>query len=466
MKSKTVKLFIGLLMLFVMILNVGLAADAEILYLGSKTPYPYQNVEYTAAPAGYEPGFIYLAGRHGSRNLSGFKYDKTWMELLNEAEKDGQLTEKGKTLKVEIQKISDFEKERYALLTSLGKKELYNIGVRCGQNFKALFATGRPLFADATVVDRTQESRDGFLDGLKSTGYKGEITKTFYKQNRDPYLRPYDIAQKYIKYDSKGKWNDECDQYGKEKLGFMAERICTQFFTKAFYDRLDAGEFKFVDLKKKTIIKNGSTAVQALYELYIIGPSLVDEGLTGIDIGKYFTTEELKINERIQVTEEYCSQGPGLVGYGNISTNIMAPLVKRMINEVDLSLAMKNNLVGVFSFAHAETQIPLTCFLEIGDSYIQYKTVAEAVEKWNTADFGPMGGNIQWIVYKAKGKEPLIKMLLNEKEVAFAKALTPVSGPYYKWADVRAYYGKKVEDLGISLKSSIYDNIQSLYERF
>ena len=246
----------------------------------------------------------------------------------------------------------------------------------------------------------------------------------------------------------------------------MSERICTQFFTKEFYDKLQSKAFKLVDLKKKTIIKDGPSAVQALYELYIIGPSLVDEGLKGVDIGKYFTTEELQANERIQVAGEYCSQGPGLEGNKNISTNYMAPLVKRMINEVDLSLAKKNKLVGVFSFAHAETQIPLVAFLEIGNSNVHYKTIAEAVTKWNTADFGPMGGNIQWIIYTAKGKEPLVKMLLLEKEVAFAAAIKPVSGMYYKWADVKAYYAKKVEGLGIALNSSIYDNISSLMNQF
>jgi multiple inositol-polyphosphate phosphatase/2,3-bisphosphoglycerate 3-phosphatase len=463
---KKTRLFIGLLLTLTLIFTLGLAAAGENLYLGSKTPYPYGKVSYTVAPVGYEPVFIYFAGRHGSRNLSGFKYDKTWLELLTAAEKTGQITQLGKTLKADIQKITDFEQGRYALLTSLGKKELYNIGVRTGENFKALFATGKPILADATVVDRAQESRDHFLEGLKSTGYQGRITSIFYKQDRDPYLRPYDIAQKYIAYKKKGKWIKEVEKFAEnDSAKAMAQRICRQFFSQSFYDRLQAGEFELRDLKKKTIIKNAATAAAALYELYIIGPSLKDEGLADVEMSKYFKPEELQMFERIQVAKEYNSQGPGAAEANNISTNIMAPLVKRMIAEVDTAIA-KNDKIGVFSFAHAETQIPLVCFLEIKDSNIHYATVEEAVQKWNTADFGPMAGNIQWIVYTAEGKEPLVKMLLLEKEVAFAQAIKPVSGFYYKWADVKAYYGKKVTDLGISLESSIYDNIQSLFERF
>jgi multiple inositol-polyphosphate phosphatase / 2,3-bisphosphoglycerate 3-phosphatase len=460
------KAFFVLSLLCLVFSGTGIVRAEDTLFLGSKTPYPVTGTAYTSAPAGYEPAFIYFAGRHGSRNLSGFKYDKTWLDLLGEAEKAGQITNMGKFLKTEIQKIADFEKDRYGLLTTLGKKELYNIGKRTGENFKTLFQSGKPLLADATYVDRSQESRDGFLDGLKSTGYAGEITSTFYKLERDPYLRPYDIAQKYLTYNSKGKWIAEVEAFSQNDAAkAMAKRICLQFVYPAFLDKLEAGKFNFVDTKKKTIINNAITAASSLYELYIIGPSLRDEGLADVDMRKYFLDEELQMMERIQVAKEFNSQGPGMPESNGISVNIMAPLVKRMIVEVDSALA-SGDKVGVFSFAHAETQIPLVAFLEIEGSCTPYASMAEAVKNWNTADFGPMGGNIQWIVYTAPGKEPLVKMTLLEKETAFPKALIPVSGFYYRWADVRSYYAKKVEGLGIKLTSSIYDNIQSMFERF
>jgi len=456
----------GFMLVLVMICSVGLAAAAESTYQGSKSPYPYEKTEYTAAPAGYQPAFIYVAGRHGSRNLSGFKYDKAWSDLLTEAEKNGQLTEMGKALKADVQKVIEFEQGKYGELTIMGKRELFEIGKRSGQNFKSLYATNKPIFADATYVIRAQQSRDGFLEGLKTAGYKGEITSIFYEENKDPYLRPYDIATKYLAYESKGQWNKDVSNFSKnETAKAMAQKIMLQLVSPEFLARLDAGELKFTDAKNKTVIKNAATAISALYELYIIGPSLREDGLKDVDFKKYFNNETLQMFERIQVAKEYHAQGPGAPDANNVSTNIMAPLVKRMIVEVDTALAKKDK-IGVFSFAHAETQLPLVCFLEIGVSNIQYATTEEAVQNWNTADFGPMAGNIQWIVYTAKGKEPLVKMLLLEKEVGFAKALKPISGPYYKWADVKGYYTKKVERLGIPLNSSIDDNIQSLIEKF
>lgn len=459
------RILLGFMIVLVMICNACFAAT-ERLYLGSKTPYPYEQTEYTTPPAGYQPAFIYIAGRHGSRNLSSYKYDKAWFDLLTEAEKTGQITEMGKTLKAEVQKIIEFEKDKYGDLSTMGKRELFEIGKRSGENFKSLYATNKPIIADATYVTRAQQSRDGFLEGLKSTGYKGEITISFYEQGRDPYLRPYDIATNYLAYESNGQWNKDVEIFAKnETAKAMSERIFLQLVSPEFLARLDSGELKFTDTKNKTVIKNAATAISALYELYVIGPSLREDGLKDINMRKYFTNAELEMFERIQVAKEYHAQGPGAPDSNNVSTNIMAPLVKRMIVEVDTALAKKDK-IGVFSFSHAETQIPLVCFLEVGNSHIQYATTEEAVQKWNTADFGPMAGNVQWIVYTAKGKEPLVKMLLLEKEVPFAKALKPFQGTYYKWADVKAYYTKKVENLGITTESSIDDNMRSLIEKF
>ena len=47
----------------------------------------------------------------------------------------------------------------------------------------------------------------------------------------------------------------------------------------------------------------------------------------------------------------------------------------------------------------------------------------------------PMGANLQLIFYKKTGKPVLVKALVNEREATLP--LEPVSGPYYKWEDVK-----------------------------
>ena len=47
----------------------------------------------------------------------------------------------------------------------------------------------------------------------------------------------------------------------------------------------------------------------------------------------------------------------------------------------------------------------------------------------------PMASNIQMVLYRNDSGECLGKVLYNEHEVRL-KGLKPVSGPYYRWADV------------------------------
>ncbi|WP_020612748.1 histidine-type phosphatase [Sediminispirochaeta bajacaliforniensis] len=438
------------------------------LFLGSKSPYPVPtNLVYTEAPAGYEASFLYVLHRHGSRNLSGFKYDKAWLELLDAARKDGQLTEAGTMLYGEIKQIADYEIGKYGLLTNLGKDELFGIGKRAGENFSDLFCTGSPLFADATYKERTQESRDSFLAGLVASGYHGEIDKTFYEKKKDPYLRPMDLAKKYSDYFDNGLWHETIKKYQNcDAVRLMAERVCSQFFGTRFLRKLDRGEMEFYDEKGKVIIDSTATASSALYELYIILPALREDGFADINLKKYFQDDELQMFETIQNAKSFYTYGSGDPASENISLNIMAPLAKHMINAIDESLDGSSPYLAVCSFAHAETLVPLVGFLDIENAGKAYDSVEEAVKNWNTAYYGPMGGNLQLVVYRSPGKEALIKVLLNERESRFSEEISPSQGPYYRWSEIRQYYLKKVEALGIVPNSSVEDDIFNLKNNF
>ena len=60
-----------------------------------------------------------------------------------------------------------------------------------------------------------------------------------------------------------------------------------------------------------------------------------------------------------------------------------------------------------------------------------------------------MGSNIQFIFYRPqinKACDPdkiLVKALLNEREISLP--VTPVTGNYYRWTDLRDYYQKKLD---------------------
>ena len=55
-----------------------------------------------------------------------------------------------------------------------------------------------------------------------------------------------------------------------------------------------------------------------------------------------------------------------------------------------------------------------------------------------------MATNCQMIFYKDKKGEVLTKVLYNEKEVTL-EGIQPVSGPYYKWEDLKAHFQSLIE---------------------
>ena len=51
-----------------------------------------------------------------------------------------------------------------------------------------------------------------------------------------------------------------------------------------------------------------------------------------------------------------------------------------------------------------------------------------------------MATNLQWIFYRNKAGEVLVKILLNEEEIALPSDINSDMAPYYRWEDVRTFY--------------------------
>ncbi|WP_340398228.1 histidine-type phosphatase [Paenibacillus sp. FSL H8-0079] len=441
---------------------VGQKMNDEQGYRGTKTPYPFKETSYTEVPDGYEPVFINFVGRHGSRHLSSSKYDKTLFELLDIAAKDGQITNLGKELMKEIGKLMVVEKDHYGLLSTTGGEELKGIGARVGQNFKELFTSDKKVIAQATFKDRTPQSRDQFIDGLKESlgDNKVDILASAFEEEKDPYLRPYDLATKYNEYAEDGEWVKLYEEYVTQSTGTRyAKEMLLQFFSEDFYQRLNAGEFELKDEKGKVKLSNPTEAASNLYELYIISSNIKGEG--DFEFGRYFTANQLKWYESIDNINDFYEKGPSLTST-DLPQNIIAPLVKELIVSTDQSIQQKDT-AGIFRFAHAETIIPLSSFLDISGANVSIDKPQDVTQNWNGSVISPMGANIQWILY-SNGKDVLVKMLRNEEEIAFP--IETKTYPYYKWDDVKAYYQNKLQKVGVSLDSSLEDNIELLQKKF
>jgi hypothetical protein len=131
-------------------------------------------------------------------------------------------------------------------------------------------------------------------------------------------------------------------------------------------------------------------------------------------------------------------KGPSLLCDG-ISFMVSLPLLRNFIETSEEGV--KTGVYGAYlRFAHAETLMPFAALLGIPEASHKTCDVADICEVWRDYEVSPMAANLIWVFYKNSSGDYILKMLLNGKEVAFP-VMTDMF-PYYRWEDIRAYYGQ------------------------
>jgi hypothetical protein len=117
---------------------------------------------------------------------------------------------------------------------------------------------------------------------------------------------------------------------------------------------------------------------------------------------------------------------------------VSTPLLEKMIEDAEQKVAEGKEAVTL-RFGHDGNIMGLLNTMRI-PGWCEKVDNYEDIEKyWN--DFNiPMGCNIQWVFYRNKGGQVLVKMLLNEEEIALPAEIDSSLAPYYRWEDVRKYY--------------------------
>jgi hypothetical protein len=128
---------------------------------------------------------------------------------------------------------------------------------------------------------------------------------------------------------------------------------------------------------------------------------------------------------------------------GSIMPFSQSNLLKNIIQTADTVTQVQATL----RFGHEVCVMPLACLLELGSCGAKVENLEELDRLWRNYNIFPMACNVQLIFYrpkKGKNGDILVKALLNEREQTLP--VQTDSYPYYRWADLRAYYLKKLQD--------------------
>lgn len=382
-------------------------------------PYPEKPLpKLTATPKGYEPFHMEHYGRHGSRWHIGEWVYRQPIDLLRGAERDGKLTPRGVELMKQLRLTEKQSRLRSGELTDLGARQHRGIAQRMTRNFPEIFKGDARVDARSTEVIRCILSMDNELQELAAFNPDLDITSDA-SQATMYYLNFRDsIADKAAKSPTAKKAIKEYRKGLPYDFSFVDLIINDPQYAKDSIDKKELWSSLF------RIVTNSQSLPQPT------------------PIWDLFTESQL-------ATQALKGDADWFMKYGNSDLNEGAGpwrqryLLRNIIESADTSI-LRSKPSANMRFGHDVVVVPLVTLMNLDNLGRKVNDLEQLPDFWRLYDITPMAANVQMIFYRPKGKknytadDVLVKVLLNEKEVTLpAKA---VSGPYYRWTDLRRHY--------------------------
>ncbi len=371
----------------------------------------------TPAPKGYEPFYMSHYGRHGSRWLIGEGDYTTPLNILRDAHEAGKLTAEGEAV---LKKLEDFfptTVKRLGELTTVGERQHHGIGSRLARNFPEIFkAKNVPIDARSTVVIRCILSMEAECEELAAA---------------NPTARIHNDVSESLQYYLNQGWSDRLRQASRE-----GRKVRNQYEQKYSHpERL----MKLLFNDQQYVYDN-IRACSLMRQLFEIAANMQSHD-TDIELYSLFTDEETYDQWRMRNIGWYLDYAAA-PQTGAIMPFSQLNLLKNIIETADTVRQTQATL----RFGHEVCVMPLACLLELGQCGAQVENLDTLDRVWRNYRIFPMACNIQLVFYRPKkGKtgDILVKALLNEREMTLPAK--PVSGPYYRWEDLRQYYLEKIK---------------------
>ena len=142
--------------------------------------------------------------------------------------------------------------------------------------------------------------------------------------------------------------------------------------------------------------------------------------------------------------EDFYAKGPAFKGR-DITYRMARPLVQDFFQRVEDVQQGDSEYSLVARFAHAETLVPFTTYLQLPGSdqpLSDGQLYTRENNPWRGEDVAPMAGNVQWDVFRNAENQILVRMLYNEQEKPFKTACQPIADNsfYYSFTELKRCY--------------------------
>lgn len=398
--------------------------------LGATVHSPYPSVPLTKiadVPEGFEPFYFSLVGRHGSRYEQRDTHFRKAATAFNKADSLGILTNEGKALRVELNKIWRAQRGKDGELTELGAKQWHDIGCRAYERFKPIFDGGSVEGKSSTSL-RCIFSMASFNDAIKGCSPNTRISQQARKSelwivrpHHDNTAISAEAKRIHKQWDNEGEWNRVRKEWDRSHKA-------PEFLSKVVTD-----EERFL---KECGAKYSGRIARYAYATLLFGENF-EMGNREM-LCRLFTPEEI-YNFYVYNTARWVNYA---LGRGNdiveMKQGHMRSLIEDIINKGNEAIKGKNPDTANVRFTHDSYVGPLLSAMGYEGCVPQWSEDLElATTSYNHGVICPMAANLQIVLYRNTKGDVLVRSLINEND-----AYLPIKSdmaPFYRWSDFCKY---------------------------
>ena len=378
--------------------------------LGLFHRYEFAEIRDTPPPEGYAPFYVAHYGRHGSR----YQLDKkafAAIDALKAGKEAGVLSPAGEALLARLLPAALEHEGMWGMLSRLGAKEHETLARRLAGRFGEVFAGGGLVRCVSSTRPRCLASMANFSCALGREFPALEFSFETGERCMRTILHPY------LPGEGRGPWLAAFD----EKV--VRDNVEPSRIFLALFRDVPAARRVVPDLHRFA------------FDLFVAASAFesLSEELGGADVRDVFAPEEWIALGRARSCIHYAHMA-NCAEYGHCAAWSARDLALDIASKAREAIA-GGGICADLRFGHDSGLRPLAGLVGIegaGDC-------SPAAESWKVCPSWkgmPMASNLQIVLYRKTGAEPLAKILYNEEEKTL-RGISPVfGGVFYRWSDV------------------------------
>lgn len=378
---------------------------------------PDSGAGQAAVPRGYTPFYVSHYGRHGSRHLTA---DSRYMFLLgvfDSLHAQAWLTPLGEDVRLRLHRVWREAEGRGGSLTAVGERQHRGIAERMAARCPQIFRSGAvSLSAVSSTVPRCIMSMAAFCERLKEINSALVIRREASQRTMD-YVAWTSPAAKALEADTaawKAAWSAD------RESSIRPSRLVASLTTRSM---------------------PADSARYFMEEMYALASDMQDIEMTNKpSFYDLFTAEELYVLWRSANWRMYVCNANAPAGRG-AGPRSAARLLSDIIQRADSAIA-SGGVTADLRFGHDTSLIRLLALMKAGQSGTSQTDPALFPAAWQGYNVSPMAANLQITFYRDEKGGVAVRLMLNEKDVQLP--LKSLTGPFYKWSDVRRLWRNAV----------------------